>query len=123
VVPIPDRPYYFFNAIDRATLFSPGGCGLLVQRAKMASVVTLIIEPNCRNLSNRKYASLVNVDVGTLQQISPQKRQNHEKKIFKKKFISDLLTLIFSRYETGTTGIFLGPMVNWVFSFSLVGHT
>jgi hypothetical protein len=22
------RPYYFFNAIDRATLFSPGGCGL-----------------------------------------------------------------------------------------------
>jgi hypothetical protein len=31
------RPYYFFNAIDCATLFSPGGCGLLVQRAKMAS--------------------------------------------------------------------------------------
>jgi hypothetical protein len=23
------RPYYFFIAIDRATLFSPGGCGLL----------------------------------------------------------------------------------------------
>jgi hypothetical protein len=23
------RPYYFFNGIDRATLFSPGGCGLL----------------------------------------------------------------------------------------------
>jgi hypothetical protein len=23
------RPCYFFNAIDRATLFSPGGCGLL----------------------------------------------------------------------------------------------
>jgi hypothetical protein len=23
------RPYYFFNAIDRATLFSPGGCELL----------------------------------------------------------------------------------------------
>jgi hypothetical protein len=36
------RPYYFFNAIDRATLFSPGGCGLLIQRAKMASVVTLL---------------------------------------------------------------------------------
>ena len=36
------RPYYFFNEIDRVTLFSPGGCGLLVQRAKMASVVTLI---------------------------------------------------------------------------------
>ena len=45
------RPYYFFNAIDRATLFSPGGCGLLIQRAKMVSVVTLIIEPNCLNSS------------------------------------------------------------------------
>ena len=44
------RPYYFFQ-IDHATLFSPGGCGLLIQRAKMASVVTLIIEPNCLNLS------------------------------------------------------------------------
>jgi hypothetical protein len=29
-------PYYFFDAIDRATLFSPGGCGLLMQPAKMA---------------------------------------------------------------------------------------
>ena len=28
------------------------------------------------------------------------------KKIFKEKIISDLPTLIFSRYETGTTGIF-----------------
>jgi hypothetical protein len=45
------RPYYFFNVIDRATLFSPGGCGLLIQRAKMASVVTIIIEPNCLNSS------------------------------------------------------------------------
>jgi hypothetical protein len=45
------RLYYFFNAIDRATLFSPGGCGLLIERAKMASVVTLIIEPNCLNSS------------------------------------------------------------------------
>ena len=43
--------HYFFNAIDRETLFSPGGCGLLIQRAKIASVVTLIIEPNCLNLS------------------------------------------------------------------------
>jgi hypothetical protein len=45
------RPYYFFNAIERATLFSPGGCVPLIQRAKMASVVTLIIEPNCLNSS------------------------------------------------------------------------
>jgi hypothetical protein len=64
------RPYYFFNAIDRATLFSLG-----VAAAKMASVVALIIEKNM-------------------------------KKIFKKKIISDLPTLIFLRYETGTTGNF-----------------
>jgi hypothetical protein len=38
-------PIIFFNAIDHATLFSPGGCGLLIQHAKMASVVTIIIEP------------------------------------------------------------------------------
>jgi hypothetical protein len=30
-----------------------------------------------------------------------------KKNFQKKKFISDLPTLIFSRYETGTTGIFL----------------
>ena len=38
------RPYYFFNAIDCATLFLPGGCGMLIQHAKMVSVVTIIIE-------------------------------------------------------------------------------
>jgi hypothetical protein len=31
------------------------------------------------------------------------------KKILKKKIISDLPTLIFSGYETGTTGIFFTP--------------
>ena len=45
------HPIIFFNTIDRATLFSPGGCGLLVQRAKMASVVTIIIEPKFLNSS------------------------------------------------------------------------
>jgi hypothetical protein len=49
--------------------------------AKMASVVTLIIEKTM-------------------------------KKIFKKKMISDLPTLIFSPYETGTTGIFFTPNNN-----------
>jgi hypothetical protein len=33
------------------------------------------------------------------------------KKKVQKKIISDLPTLIFSQYETGTTGIFLGLMV------------
>jgi hypothetical protein len=46
--------------------------------AKMASVVTLIIEKTM-------------------------------KKNIQKKIISDLPTLIFSRYETGTTGIFFTP--------------
>jgi hypothetical protein len=32
-------------------------------------------------------------------------------KTMKKKFISDLPTLIFSRYETGTTGIFFTPNI------------
>jgi hypothetical protein len=64
------RPYYFFNVIDCATLFSPGG------------------------------------DVGTLLQIAQQKNAKTMKKIFKKKFISDLPTLIFPRYETGTRGVF-----------------
>jgi hypothetical protein len=45
------NPIIFSTQIDRATLFSPGGCGLLVQLAKMASVVTIIIEPNCLNSS------------------------------------------------------------------------
>ena len=45
------HPVIFFNTIDHATLFSPGGCGLLVQRAKMPSVVTIIIEANCLNSS------------------------------------------------------------------------
>jgi hypothetical protein len=65
VVPVPDRPYFFCDPI-----FS----GWLRAAAKMASVVTLIIEKTM-------------------------------KKIFKKIYISDLPTLIFSRYETGTTGI------------------
>jgi hypothetical protein len=55
---------------------------------------------------HRIYASLVNIDVGTLLKIAQQKTaKNHEKNI-QKKFISDLPTLIFSWYETGTTGIF-----------------
>jgi hypothetical protein len=55
-----------------------------------------------------RHIPIVNIDAGTLLQIAQQKSQNHEK-ILKKKFISDLPTLIFSRYETGTTGIFFRP--------------
>jgi hypothetical protein len=79
------RPYYFFNVINRATLFSPGGCGLLPKWCLLlpliSVVVTLIIEKTM-------------------------------KKIFKKKIISDLPTLIFSRYETGITSIFFSCLMN-----------
>jgi hypothetical protein len=46
--------------------------------------------------------------LGLLLQIAQQKTAKTTKKIFKKKFISNLPTLIFSRHETETTGIFLG---------------
>ena len=65
---------------------------------------------------HRKYASLVNIDVGTLLQITQQKTaKTMKKKIFLKRFFSDLQILIFSRYETGTTGIFLG-LIDLIFS-------
>jgi hypothetical protein len=86
------HPNIFFNTIDRATLFSPGGCGLLVQRAKMASV----IEPNCGALLN----------VGTLLKIAQQKTAKTMKKIFKIFFYFRPTYPNFSRYETGTTGFF-----------------
>jgi hypothetical protein len=47
----------------------------------------------------------------TLLQIAQQKNAKTMKKMFKKKFIYDLPTLIFSQYETGSTGIFLGLIV------------
>jgi hypothetical protein len=55
----------------------------------------------------RNYASLVNID-WCRDSTENRPAKKHEKK-FKKKIISDLPTLIFSRYETGTT-VFLGPM-------------
>jgi hypothetical protein len=86
VVPVSDRPI-IFNAIDRATLFSLGGCELLIQRAKMASVHCCHTNywTKLPKFVHRKYASLVNIDVGTLLQIAHKKtRQNHEKNIQKK---------------------------------------
>ena len=91
------------------TLFSPGGYGLLIQRAKMPSVITIIIEPNCLNFSIGT-THLVNIDVGTLLKI-PAKIAKIMKKNIQKKVVSDLPTLIFLRYETGTTGIFLGHII------------
>jgi hypothetical protein len=79
VVPVPDQPYFFLPTLlffQRDQPCDPIFSGWLraaYTAAKMASVVTLIIE------------------------------KNHEKNI---QIISDLPTLIFSQYETGTTGIF-----------------
>jgi hypothetical protein len=41
---------------------------------------------------HRKYASPVNIDVGTLLKIAQQKNAKTMKKLFKKTFISDLPT-------------------------------
>jgi hypothetical protein len=105
VVPVPTRPYFFlptllfFQALFlRAahTACQNGACCHTNYWTKLPKFV------------HRKYASLVNIDVGTLLQITQQKNAKTMKKIFEKKCISDLPTLIFSRYETGNTGIFLG---------------
>jgi hypothetical protein len=75
VVPVTDRPYFFLPTLlffQRDWPCDPIFSGSLRAAAKMASVVTLIIE------------------------------KNHEKNIQKKNYFR-LPTLIFSRYETGTT--------------------
>ena len=36
--------HIFFGKIDDATLFSPGGCRLIIWQVKMACVVAIIIE-------------------------------------------------------------------------------
>ena len=106
------RPYYFFNAINRATLLSQGGCGLLMQRAKMASAVrecchTNLIEPNCLNSSIGNMLLYLILMSGLYCKSPSKKLPKPWKKYFKKKFTSDLPPLIFSQYETGTKGIFL----------------
>jgi hypothetical protein len=107
-VPVPDRPYFFlltllfcqcdwlcdpiFSRWLRAahTACQNGVCGHTNYSTKLPKFV------------HRKYVTLVNIDVGTLLQITQQKNT----KTMKKLFISDLPTLIFSRYETRTTGFF-----------------
>jgi hypothetical protein len=105
VVLVPDRPYFFLPTLLFFQHDWP--CDPIFSRW-LRAVHTACQNGICCHTNywtklpkfiDRKYASLVNIDVGTLLQIAQQK-------IFKKNFISDLLTLIFSRYETGTTGIF-----------------
>jgi hypothetical protein len=90
VVPVPDRPYFFLPTLlffQRDWPCDPIFSGWLRAAAKMASVVS-----NCWKNTNTNCW------------------KNHEKNI-QKKIISDLPTLIFLRYETGTTGIFLRLMI------------
>jgi hypothetical protein len=72
---------------------------------------------------HRKYTSLVNIDVGTVLKITQQKKthQNHEKK-YLKKILSNLPTLVFSRHETGITGIFFRPK-QWILAKLARMHT
>jgi hypothetical protein len=100
------HPIIFVNTIDRATLFSPGtrtACqnGVCCHNNYWTRLPKFV---------RRNYASLVNIDVGTPLKIAQQKNpnQNHEKNI-QKNLISDLPTLIFSRYEPEPQ-VFLCPM-------------
>jgi hypothetical protein len=112
VVPVPDRPYFFPPTLLFFQRDWP--CDPIFSRWLRAAHTAC---QNCvcchtnywtklPKFVHRKYASLVNINVGTLLQIAQQKTAKTMKKIFKKKLIPDLPTLIFSRYETGTTGIF-----------------
>jgi hypothetical protein len=118
VVPVPDRAYFFLPTLlffQRDGLCDPIFSGWL-QAAHTACQNGVCCHNYWTKLPkfvHRKYAYLVNIDVGTLLQIAQQKAAKTMKKIFKKIFISDLLTLIFSRYETGTTGIFFRPCIFW----------
>jgi hypothetical protein len=102
------HPIIFFNTIDRATLFSPGGCGLLVQRANLNGVC-------CHNTNywaklpkfvRRKYASLVNIDVGTPLKIAQQKNAKTMKTFFYFRPTYPNFFAIWNRNHR----FFLGPM-------------
>jgi hypothetical protein len=56
------------------------------------------------------------IDVATLLQIAQQKTAKTMKKIFLKKCISDLPTLIFSRYEPESQVFFMPKFKNNIFS-------
>jgi hypothetical protein len=100
VVPVPDRPYFFLPTLLFFQRDWP--CDPIFSRWLRAAHTACQNGVCCHTnywtklpkFVQRKYATLVNIDVGTLLQIAKQKkRQNHEKKI-----ISDLPTLMFSRY-------------------------
>jgi hypothetical protein len=109
VVPVPERPYFFLPTLLFFQRDWP--CDPIFSRWLRAAHTACQNGVCCHTnywtklpkFVHRKYESLVNIDVGTLLQIAQQKIAKTMKKIFKKKFISDLPTLIFSRYETGTT--------------------
>jgi hypothetical protein len=112
VVPVPDRPYFFLPTLLFFQRDWP--CDPIFSRWLRAAHTACQNGICCHTnywtklpkFVHRKYAFLVNIDVGTLLQIAQQKTAKTMKKIFKKKIISYLPTLIFSRYETGTTGTF-----------------
>jgi hypothetical protein len=91
VVPVPDRPYFF----PLTLLFFQHDwlCDPIFSRWLLAAHTACQNGVCCHTnywtklpkFVHGKYASLVNIDVGTLLQIAQQKnRQNHEKNIQKK---------------------------------------
>jgi hypothetical protein len=114
VVPVPDRPYFFLPTLLFFQRDWP--CDPIFSRWLRAAHTACQNGVCCHTnywtklpkFVHRKYASLVkSILMSGLYCKSPSKKPPKPwKKYLKKKFISDLPTLIFSQYETGTTGIF-----------------
>jgi hypothetical protein len=90
VVPVPDRPYFFLPTLlffQRDWPCDPIFSGWL-QAAHTACRNGVCCHTNywtkLPKFVHRKYASLVNIDVGTLLQIAQQKTAKTMKKIFQK---------------------------------------
>jgi hypothetical protein len=90
VVPVPDRPYFFLPTLlffHRDWLCDPIFSTWL-RAAHTACQNGVCCHTNywtkLPKFVHRKYASLVNIDVGTLQQIAQQKTAKTMKKIFLK---------------------------------------
>jgi hypothetical protein len=106
MVPVPDRPYFFLRTLlffsTRFTVRPKPIFSGWLRAARTACQNGVCCHNNywtkLPKFVGRNYASLVNIDVGTLLKIAQQK---NAKTIF-----SHLPTLIFSRYETETTGFF-----------------
>jgi hypothetical protein len=90
VVPVPDRPYFFLPTL---LFFQRDWLCPYFLRAVAGCSITACQNGVCCHTNywtklpkfvHRKYASLINIDVGTLLQIAQQKTAKTMKKVFKK---------------------------------------